>query len=86
LTRPEHAIAIAEHKAKDLQEQANAHRTLSTSLAHDEAVINQQLTHSGDSRLARHIGKAVLREEARGAQLAKERKDSLGGSTPRWPP
>jgi hypothetical protein len=66
LTRPEHAIAIAEHKAKDLQEQANAHRTLSTSLAHDEAVINQQLTHSGDSRLARHIGKAVLRDEARG--------------------
>jgi hypothetical protein len=48
--------------------------------------MNQQLTHSGDSRLARHIGKAVLREEARGAQLAKERKDSLGGSTPRWPP
>ena len=25
-------------------------------------------------------------EEARGAQLAKERKDSVGGSTPRWPP
>ena len=39
-------------------------------------VANQQLTHSGDSRLARHIGKAVLREEARGGQLAKERKDS----------
>jgi phage terminase large subunit-like protein len=41
-----------------------------------EAVVNQQLTHSGDSRLARHIGNAVLREDARGARLSKERKDS----------
>jgi NAD(P)-dependent dehydrogenase (short-subunit alcohol dehydrogenase family) len=31
------AIAIAEQKAKDLQEQASAFRDLSTSLAHDEA-------------------------------------------------
>ena len=31
------AIAIAEQKAKDLQEQANAHRTLSTSLARADA-------------------------------------------------
>jgi phage terminase large subunit-like protein len=41
-----------------------------------EAVVNGQLTHSGDSRLARHIGNAVLREDSRGARLAKERKDS----------
>jgi phage terminase large subunit-like protein len=41
-----------------------------------EAVVNQQMTHSGDSRLARHVGNAVLREDARGARLAKERKDS----------
>jgi phage terminase large subunit-like protein len=41
-----------------------------------EAVVNGQLTHSGDSRLARHVGNAVLREDARGARLAKERKDS----------
>jgi phage terminase large subunit-like protein len=41
-----------------------------------EAVVNQQLTHSGDSRLARHVGNAILREDARGARLAKERKDS----------
>jgi hypothetical protein len=39
---------------------------------------------------ARHIGNAVLREDARGARLAKERKDSprridaaLAGITPR---
>jgi phage terminase large subunit-like protein len=41
-----------------------------------EAVVNGALSHSGDSRLARHIGNAVLREDARGARLAKERKDS----------
>jgi phage terminase large subunit-like protein len=41
-----------------------------------EAVVNGVLTHSGDSRLARHVGNAVLREDARGARLAKERKDS----------
>lgn len=41
-----------------------------------EAVINQQLTHSGDSRLARHVNNAVLREDPRGARLAKERRDS----------
>jgi phage terminase large subunit-like protein len=41
-----------------------------------EAVVNGQLAHSGDSRLARHIGNAILREDARGARLAKEQKDS----------
>ena len=41
-----------------------------------EAVVNCALTHSGDSRLARHIGSAVLRQDARGARLAKERRDS----------
>jgi phage terminase large subunit-like protein len=41
-----------------------------------EAVVNGALTHSGDSRLARHIGNAVLHEDARGARLAKERRDS----------
>ena len=41
-----------------------------------EAVVNGALSHSGDSRLARHVGNAVLREDARGARLAKERRDS----------
>jgi phage terminase large subunit-like protein len=41
-----------------------------------EAVVNGQLTHSGDSRLARHVGNAVLREDARGSRLAKEKRDS----------
>jgi hypothetical protein len=54
-----------------------------------EAVVNGQLTHSGDSRLARHIGNAVLREDARGARLAKERRDSPrridAAVPPLWP-
>lgn len=41
-----------------------------------EAVVNGELTHSGDSRLARHVGNAVLREAAPGARVAKERRDS----------
>ena len=41
-----------------------------------EAVVNGAVSHSGDSCLARHIGNAILREDARGARLAKERKDS----------
>jgi phage terminase large subunit-like protein len=41
-----------------------------------EAVVNGALTHSGDSRLARHVANAVLREDARGARLAKEHRDS----------
>jgi hypothetical protein len=48
--------------------------------------MNQQLTHSGDTPQARQNGQSLHRDEPRGAQLAKERKDSLGGSTPRWPP
>jgi phage terminase large subunit-like protein len=41
-----------------------------------EAVVNGALTHSGDTRLARHVGNAVLREDARGSRLAKEKRDS----------
>lgn len=41
-----------------------------------EAVVNRALTHSGDPRLARHLANAVLREDPRGARLAKEHKHS----------
>jgi phage terminase large subunit-like protein len=41
-----------------------------------EAVVNQALTHGGDARLARHISNAVLKEDPRGARLAKEHKHS----------
>jgi phage terminase large subunit-like protein len=51
-----------------------------------QAVVNGQLTNSGESRLARHIGNAVLREDARGARLAKERKDSPRRIDAAWPP
>ena len=38
--------------------------------------VNGQLTHFGHSRLARHVGNGVLREDVRGARLTKEHKDS----------
>jgi phage terminase large subunit-like protein len=42
-----------------------------------EAVTNGSLTHSGDPRLARHIGNCVVRVDSRGTRLAKEHKHSL---------
>jgi phage terminase large subunit-like protein len=41
-----------------------------------EAVMNRQLTHSGDPRLARHISHAVLKVDARGQRITKETKYS----------
>jgi phage terminase large subunit-like protein len=41
-----------------------------------DAVVNRQLTHSGDSRLARHVANCVVREDARGTRVAKQHKDS----------
>ena len=41
-----------------------------------EAVVNGTLTHSGDGRLARHVGNCVLRIDSRGSRLAKEHKHS----------
>jgi phage terminase large subunit-like protein len=41
-----------------------------------EAVINKQLTHSGDARLARHVGNAVLKSDSRGMRIYKEHRNS----------
>lgn len=41
-----------------------------------EAVVNKQLTQSGDPRLARHMGNCALKVDARGARLTKEHKHS----------
>lgn len=41
-----------------------------------EAVLNRQLTHDGDPRLARHVGNAVYKVDARGARIFKEHKNS----------
>jgi phage terminase large subunit-like protein len=40
------------------------------------AVVDRLLTHDGSSGLARHVGNAILKEDSRGARLAKEHKDS----------
>jgi phage terminase large subunit-like protein len=44
-----------------------------------QLVVDHELTHDGDSRLARHVANAILREDSRGARLAKETKDSPRG-------
>jgi phage terminase large subunit-like protein len=41
-----------------------------------QLVVDQELTHDGSSALARHVANAILREDSRGARLAKEHKDS----------
>ena len=35
-----------------------------------------ELSHDGDSRLARHVANVILKADSRGARLAKEHKDS----------
>jgi len=41
-----------------------------------EAVVNGQVTHSGDRRLARHVAHAVIKADSRGTRLVKEHKHS----------
>lgn len=41
-----------------------------------EAVMNKGLTQSGDQRLARHIGNAVLKQDSRGTRIVKEARNS----------
>lgn len=41
-----------------------------------EAVMNEGLTQSGDPRLARHIGNAVLKQDSRGTRITKDAKNS----------
>ena len=40
------------------------------------AVVDRLLSHDGAPALARHVANAVLKEDSRGARLAKEHKDS----------
>lgn len=41
-----------------------------------ESVMNDSMTHDGDSRLSRHIANATLKQDARGYRLAKESRYS----------
>ena len=41
-----------------------------------EAVVNEQLTHSRDTRLAAHVGHCTLKEDRAGARIIKESKGS----------
>ena len=41
-----------------------------------EAVLNKTITHSGDPRMARHVGNCVLKVDQRGARVTKETRNS----------
>jgi phage terminase large subunit-like protein len=41
-----------------------------------QLIVDGELTHDGDPTLAHHIANAILRQDSRGARLAKEHKDS----------
>jgi phage terminase large subunit-like protein len=41
-----------------------------------QLIVDGELTHDGDPRLARHVANAILKQDSRGARLAKEHKDS----------
>lgn len=41
-----------------------------------EAVVNGELTHSGDARLLRHAANCIVKTDARGQRITKDHKDS----------
>ena len=41
-----------------------------------EAIVNGQVTHSGDPRLARHVANAVVKTDSRGTRIHKDGKHS----------
>ncbi len=41
-----------------------------------EAVVNREVSHSGDPDLARHVANAHVRDDGRGVRLAKKRRES----------
>jgi phage terminase large subunit-like protein len=41
-----------------------------------EAVLNRQITHSGDPDLGRHVGNATVKVDSRGTRITKEHKHS----------
>jgi phage terminase large subunit-like protein len=55
--------------------QTTARMTPATA-AFEQAVLNGRLTHSGDKTLAEHVGNVVIKDDGRGARLAKPSKHS----------
>lgn len=54
----------------------SAQRMEPATKAFHDAVMDGILTHDGDKRLARHIGHAVLKTDARGSRIQKDHKSS----------
>ena len=54
----------------------NASRMTPATTRFYEAVMNKNLTHDGDPRMARHVSNATLKVDNRGSRLAKENRNS----------
>jgi phage terminase large subunit-like protein len=54
----------------------SAQRMGPATAAFHDAVLTGTLTHDGDARLARHVGHAVLKTDARGSRIVKDAKTS----------
>ncbi len=54
----------------------SAQRMIPATTRFHEAVMNGQMTHSGDKDLARHVENAVLKVDSRGGRLSKDSKHS----------
>lgn len=68
---------LADERIPMLEYPQTATRMVPATQRFYEAVVNRTLTHSGDVRLARHVGNCVLKVDARGARLSKESKMSM---------
>jgi phage terminase large subunit-like protein len=54
----------------------NASRMTPATTRFYEAVVNKQVTHSGDPRLSRHIANCALKTDSRGSRLSKDHRNS----------
>ncbi len=71
------SMAVLEEQGVPIVEYPNtAARMIPASNAFYEAVIGQNVVHDGHPALARHMGSAVTKIDARGARLTKEQKGS----------
>jgi len=55
----------------------SAQRMTPATKAFYNAVVDQQVTHSGHPMLTRHVGNAVLKDDSRGTRIVKESKGSI---------
>jgi len=66
--------ALAKEGLRIVEFPNSPERMITASQRFQTAVVNGTLTHSADTRLARHVGNCVVRENSRGKRIVKETK------------